>query len=117
MKQLTLISILLTILIGSDEHFNPNGNPFSLNISAKIENSKAFSESDGMVLEMKMPINNWITLIGGFNRDRYKNIAKGLEDWDNNEFENSDEKLNYSEAFEVIHYGIEAHIPIYKLWK
>jgi len=118
MKKLIITMILLTILIGENKHFNPNGHPFTLNISAQIEDSKAFSNIDGItVIEFKIPITTWITIKGGIHNDRYKNLAEGFQDWENNEFKNFDEKLNYSQAYEVIHYGIEAHIPLYKLWQ
>ena len=52
----------------------------------------------------------------GIYNDRYKDFNKGLNDWSNDEFINNDEKEDYSQTYEVIHYGIEAHIPVYKLW-
>ena len=71
-KILTIVSILIfsTILFGK-KHINPNGHPFTLNISTQIENSGAYIGYDGFSIDANLPIASWITIKGGFFYDRY----------------------------------------------
>ena len=81
---------------------NPNGHPFSLNFSILLENPMAVSISS------KIPINDWLSLSGGFYVDRYRDGSIiGTPEAYNKE-------LEYLSSSLIWYFGTELHLPLFK---
>ena len=107
MKKIILILFLTSIFA---EYNNPNGKPFTLNISANIGNTDGYN---GGEIKINMPITSWITINGGWYNDRYKNIFTRIETEEPLRLENI-----YSNGFyDVFCFGVELHLPLYKIWE
>ena len=109
MKKLILLLAISTVLFGGifkeiNDVKNPNGKPFTLNISAQYEfdvNAR---------VNANMPITSWFTIKGGFFLDRYK----GTTYWSSSDYTYS---RSYNGTYDVFYLGGELHLPIYKLWE
>ena len=104
------------------KHINPNGHPFTLNISTQIEDSGAYIGYDGLSIDANIPIASWFTIKGGFFYDRYlgEKFKINKSSSYNTDITSGDSiTLEHLEtkSFSVFHFGFETHLPIYKLWE
>ena len=110
MKRLILILILLVSTAICKEHYNPNGRPYTLNIS--IVNAQTYDLSiwDDVTVkgvlnfDINMPLNNMLTLKIGFYEDAYySHDGAGVP------LEETIARWGYA--------GLDLHLPLYKLWE
>lgn len=105
MKIIILILFLTPIL---SEHNNPNGKPFTLNLSINYN-------GDFFKLNSNMPINEYVTINGGvYVEDEHGHSWRTVDIW------NQDGDLineHFNNEFSVFYLGAELHMPLYKIWK
>ena len=101
MKRLIWVLILMITLGFSKQHYNPNGHPWTINISSQIDLVEGYGE-----ISVVLPIATWMTIKGGYFTDYYEHSAS-IGDW----------YFTSDRAFDVLKVGAELHIPLYKLWE
>lgn len=125
MSRLFSILILSSSILIADEFMNPNGRPFLLTISSNIIVSEGAGDTfdpnqqmynlSGARFDITLPISSFITLKTGLYPDSYSRSDKYIV-----EGEFSDYKLEgYDRMIEIYktYYGIDLHLPLYKLWE
>ena len=100
MKKIILIVFLTCIFA---EYNNPNGKPLTLNISASIFIDNSLGHSIGKV-DGNLPINNWLTINGGWFLDKYQQSYIRFDDG-----VYLSEQMKNHDRFSG---GIEIHIPL-----
>ena len=111
MKKLILLITISSVLFGEiNDVENPNGQPFTLNLSLRYELPKDDRVSE-RVLSAKMPISSWFTIKGGYYTDRYS--ITGVKYSSSNSITHSE----IPKIHDIWYIGYELHLPIYKLWE
>ena len=114
-KLITIMSILMfSTTYGGNlinnlfktQNSNPNGHPFTLNISSVFVD--ADNASFHFRTEINLPINSWLTIKGGKFEDRDTHRGYDKEGDILTPVKVNNHKIFYT--------GVEIHLPVYKIW-
>ena len=115
--------VFIVLLLGtiSAEHFNPNGKPYTLNVKVNIlhevnkeVSGEGINDEDMQThlrpnIYLNMPISKYITINGGLT------FVPQSEEYLRNSYldNNLTSRVGIAEVFT---FGLEAHLPLYKLF-
>ena len=107
MKKILLLLLTSSLFSGVfDGLENPNGKPFTLNLSAQMDMSWGYGN-----VSFNLPINSWITIKGIYFKDYYETTR--VFQLSNGNVYGTD----YRGEYDVYDLGLEVHLPLYKLWE
>ena len=129
MKKIILISLIAFSL--SQEHQNPNGNPFTLNIAFEYVPVKYHQyERSPFECDVNMPLSKYFTLKFGFKNSKVSSNSEkssAIVIHNENPPYNSSNYHSHqvtmfhhnhpSTLFDAPYIGADFHFPIYKLWE
>ena len=120
-KLLFTIFVCSTLSAGLFSRFsnleNPNGEPFTLTVSTSINTYLDHKASGGY--HCKLPISSLLSVNAGIYRDYRLSIA-GREPGEHSHYSHQpdwEDGRKWLQAQNIRYYGMELHLPIYKLWK